>query len=475
MLDICKSFFDFLNESDIRYCHWKSNINLERSLNGKTDLDLLVHSADTAEFVNALNEFNIKKILSPPEKQFPGMEDYLGFDHETGSLIHLHVHYRLILGQKYIKNHHLPIENLIFANLTTKYNVCIPCPEVELLLLVIRAHMKVDVVSLVKHGVKDILGHHYTAFPADIEKEFKSLIENSDIDKFVDILEQSNLPISINRFIYFFKKFTNGKLTFLDIVNFQWQILSALKEYRRRKGVSVYFKYAQHFLKNSFLLYRIIDPGKKRIEGEGKIFSLVGADGSGKSTLVSALEKWLSWKLDVSEYYYGIPKTIQVKLFSFLIRGLNKCRLNRLASQVETFLWLYIAKRRFKICLNSKRDILEGKMVITDRFPLKEFHDMPEPMDGPRISKCIPDSSSWIVREEEAFYDRIVYPDRVFVLQVALEELRARKTDLDLETHKCKAAAVNSLKDGSAVVLINANMPYHEVEIELKRKIWAMV
>ena len=143
MLDINNKFFKCLYDNKIRYCHWKSNEHLEQALDGKTDLDLLVHIEDKDRFVQALEDNHFKKIISPPYKQFPGLEDYLGFDHSTGAFSHLHVHYRLVLGQKYIKNHHLPIEDLIFDNLCVKSGIFIPCPELELILLVVRAHMKV--------------------------------------------------------------------------------------------------------------------------------------------------------------------------------------------------------------------------------------------------------------------------------------------------------------------------------------------
>ena len=107
----------------IKYCHWKSNSSLSRALNGGTDLDLLIDADAKPEFESALNKYEFKKLLSDPVRRIPWLEDYLGLDYTSGRLIHLHVHYRLILGQRYIKNHHLPIEALIFENLTTKSGV----------------------------------------------------------------------------------------------------------------------------------------------------------------------------------------------------------------------------------------------------------------------------------------------------------------------------------------------------------------
>ena len=41
MLDILRIFLE--ETKNLNWCHWKSNIRLEQSLSGKTDLDILVH------------------------------------------------------------------------------------------------------------------------------------------------------------------------------------------------------------------------------------------------------------------------------------------------------------------------------------------------------------------------------------------------------------------------------------------------
>jgi len=60
-LEICKTFFKNLNQNKIRCCHWKSNINLEKSCAGQTDLDLLVHKRDRKRFNIVLSELEFKR------------------------------------------------------------------------------------------------------------------------------------------------------------------------------------------------------------------------------------------------------------------------------------------------------------------------------------------------------------------------------------------------------------------------------
>ena len=102
MLELCKQFFATLNQQGIRYCHWKSNEHLDMALLGKTDFDLLVDPAHRDRFCFQLKAFDFSEVLSPPDKRFPGLEDHLGMDGKTGELVHLHVHYRLVLSQWFL-------------------------------------------------------------------------------------------------------------------------------------------------------------------------------------------------------------------------------------------------------------------------------------------------------------------------------------------------------------------------------------
>ena len=188
------------------------------------------------------------------------MEDYLGFDYPTGKLIHLHVHYSLILGQKYIKNHLLPLENIIFQNLITKGNIHIPCPEIELILLIIRVHMKTDIISLVKHGIKDLSGAVYLPFPGDIEEELFVLINNSDIEKLKVFVRISKLPISEEIFLRFIYAFTEERLKSYEVFWTICRIFKALKGYRRDHGILVYLRYLRFFISYFPGINKFINP-----------------------------------------------------------------------------------------------------------------------------------------------------------------------------------------------------------------------
>ena len=474
MLDICSSFFDYLNLHNIRYCHWKSNSHLDEALNGETDLDILVHQDDIVKFRKALEEFPIKKILAPKAKRFPGLEDYLGFDENTGKLIHLHVHYRLVLGQKFIKNHHLPVEAVIFNNLTKIDGVFVPCHEAELILLVIRAHMKVGNIEVLKMMINELLGRASTPFDENITNEFYALIGRSNHDKMLEILQQFELPLSEDIFTSFVAKFPDNRLKSYDLLNGILRIFSSLRHYRRQKNPLIYVQYSYLLFRTLPIIRRFMKANMLTLAGTGKTFALVGADGSGKSTLVTDTAKWLSWRMSVGSYYYGIPKTVK-NLIPFTIRQFDKLRLRPVAALLRYGYFVYLAKKKYEVSQRSGRDILSGKIVLTDRYPLREFRSMSEPMDGPQLSKCRTKMGSFFSKIEVGYFEKIVYPDRLFILQVDIDNLRKRKNDLPFDYHLTKAEAVNAVRGNKRTILIDANKSYFDVQLEIKRKIWELL
>jgi len=53
--------FEFINNSGLRYTHFKSSEHLPASFEGKTDFDLLIHQSDFYKFEFLLREMQFKK------------------------------------------------------------------------------------------------------------------------------------------------------------------------------------------------------------------------------------------------------------------------------------------------------------------------------------------------------------------------------------------------------------------------------
>jgi len=64
-----------------------------------------------------------KRFIAQAWARYPGIEDWIGFDEETGQLAHVHLHYQLVLGRKYVKEQHLPWEELVLDTAVQDLNL----------------------------------------------------------------------------------------------------------------------------------------------------------------------------------------------------------------------------------------------------------------------------------------------------------------------------------------------------------------
>ena len=143
-LGLLTDLFDRLGAAEIRYCHWKSSEHLDASLLGRTDLDVLVHRNDARRLARVLAEADFKPFRKLSGHDYPGVEDYLGCDADTATLSHLHVHYQLTLGEKFLKGYRLPWEDAALGSrvLDREHGLYVIEPHLETLLLVTRAALK---------------------------------------------------------------------------------------------------------------------------------------------------------------------------------------------------------------------------------------------------------------------------------------------------------------------------------------------
>ena len=143
-LAVIRKLFDCLHEEGIRYCQWKSNQHLDASMVGATDFDLLVDRRDARRFAKILAQEGVKPFRKIAGDEYPGIEDYLAFDTERGALSHVHVHYQLTVGEKFLKGYRLPWEREALAarRFDTEHGIWVMDPRLELLVLVTRAAIK---------------------------------------------------------------------------------------------------------------------------------------------------------------------------------------------------------------------------------------------------------------------------------------------------------------------------------------------
>ncbi len=129
-----------LFKAQVRFAHWKGNNHLPQSLEGQTDIELLIDPDYREKFEEVMKSLHFKKAISPKWDRYPKVEDWLGFDPETGKILHLHTHYALVTGIKYVKHLYLPWLSEFFNQLRIDKRSGWPIPkaEMEIIILLIR-------------------------------------------------------------------------------------------------------------------------------------------------------------------------------------------------------------------------------------------------------------------------------------------------------------------------------------------------
>jgi len=99
----------------ISYCYWKSSRRAGSVLNGEADVDLLIKKEDQYRAEAILLQQGLKRFPSVAWRDHPAISSFLGFDEAGGGLIHFHLHFRLIVGERLLKNYRIPWEKELLA------------------------------------------------------------------------------------------------------------------------------------------------------------------------------------------------------------------------------------------------------------------------------------------------------------------------------------------------------------------------
>ena len=122
----------------------------------------------------------------------------------------------------------------------------------------------------------------------------------------------------------------------------------------------------------------------------------------------------------------------------------------------------------------------KGSIVIFDRFPFFS------PLDGPEIH-LIPDEKLFYLPQKLSMMEKRLYQqfntlDQLLVLNVNPEVSVERKPDHPMETIQSKFEALSRLKTELSEqpgqfdrVQIDANMPFNQVNLALKRAVWSIL
>lgn len=474
-----------LDTDKISYCHWKSNEGIGKSEIGDNDLDLLVSRPDVQKFREILTRLGFKECLPDKLKDLPGVQSFLGYDQDSGKIVHVHGHYQLILGHDLFKNYHLQIEEPYLESAQKEGVFKIPSPEFELIIFVIR--------MIIKHSTWDTILTFDGKLSKSEKREWIYLQENSDITIVYDVLKKHLPYISEKLFADCMNAITPGQSVFARVKSGA-RLLSQLNaQSRQPQLVNIVNKNVQHIIK----IFRWVVQKQRfrfRLSNGGAIIAILGGDGSGKTTSTEELYRWLSPHFNIYKIHMGKPPwsktTIAVRGILKIGRTLGLFPFMREPIQYETdeelikfpgYPWLIrevlTARDRYLKYIKARRYANNGGLVISDRFPIPGIHLM-DNAQGMRMTINFPRNwfVRWMIRIEERYYSYIQLPEIIIVLKVPPEVAVLRKTDEQPVSVRARNNEMFNY-DWTNVhgFVIDANQSKEKVLSDLKYLIWSVV
>jgi thymidylate kinase len=229
-----------------------------------------------------------------------------------------------------------------------------------------------------------------------------------------------------------------------------------------------------------------------RLSSGGLLMAILGGDGSGKTTAVAGMKKWLSSEFEAGIVHMGKPRWSGMTV---LIRGVLKIGRTLLrypfvlegsggivytnGAKFPGYVWLIhevcAARDRYLNYVKARKRANKGAIVICDRFPLPQI----KLMDGPqveRLTKALPPNRfiGSLIRWEAGYYRKILPPDLLIVLRVAPEIALQRRTESSPESVRARVGEIWDFDWGQMpAYIIDASRPQDEVLSDLKAIVWS--
>jgi thymidylate kinase len=479
---------DFQRQN-VSYCYWKSSRRVHAVLSGEADLDLLIAREDQHRARAILLERGLKQFPDLANRDHPAVSSYLGYDEPSGRIVHLHVHFRLVVGEKLFKNYRLPWEAAILGRAVLHPMLPIPMldPASEALVLVVRAALEMsraDPIGLRHWGATkqkfelDCEGLARRLDRSDLRKRAGELFVGDLADMVVDAVF-SGRPLEHQRYLR--RRIRRELAAHRAYTNVEARLRSWTRAVLWAAGG---------------LNERVLHAPRswrRRAPGGGCVAAVIGVDGSGKTTVVTAIRAWLGSEVDVMPIYFGtgagrpalllLPFKIMVPVITRLLRtkprGASHGRISGRSPGplygLLMMIWATAVAMEKRIKLRAAhRAACRGLVVVADRYPQNEDDAY---NDGPLLPR-LTRAPRWLRRFEAHAYTlaRRLPPDLVLKLEVTPETAARREPDMDPTTIRQRIKAVRHLAfPGARVVRVDAEQPLGEVLRSVKREIWSLL
>ncbi|MFB3737375.1 MAG: hypothetical protein ACE14W_00240 [Candidatus Velamenicoccus archaeovorus] len=472
-----------LDDDGIAYCHWKSNWALAETLQGGTDLDLLIERGGAHRFRGILAELGFEPSVEVGVRTIPSTEHHMALDPTSGRIVHVHAYYRVITGESLSKNYHLPVEEMLLSNTQREGDVVVPTRGAELIVFVLRMLVKhttaIELALLLRQwsNVRREVAWLMTD-PAleEAEKLLPTWLPTLDPQLFRDGYEALKRPAPLRR-----------------RVGLGYRVRSALRAYRRRSVVKARVAGAA---KLAGVVSHRVTGASKRLSpaGGGSVIAFVGSEASGKSTIIDHVHGWLGETYTVRRVHAGKPPSTPLTLLPHTVlpafralfpdQRLTHVEARRRGTEPErqgpapllfALRSVMLAYERRALLVRAFAHASDGEIVLCDRYPSSRSGAL----DSPQLGHLpAPDGLRRMLAALEArLYDDIPPPDLVVYLSAPLEVTLARNAargKVEPEPYvRYRHAMSSSLEfEGVAVRRISTDRPLEEVLNDVREVIW---
>ena len=417
MYRLSKDLIESLEQDNISYCHWKSNLLLNEALNGYDDLDLLVSRQDIYKFESMLLKLGFKE-ASNKYMQLNAVKHFYGYDNESGNILHLHVYYQIKTGPSWIKSYRFDFEEYFLQNtIYHESKMKVPDKHIELVIFIFRIMLKYSKINeflLISKEQSRTL------------KEIDYLLKDMSHEKmrtFLDIYFPNIAEKDIFDYIATIQKGSSVQ-----------KYLKSLKLKKQLKRYNIYSLF-EEIGKNLFqLLYRVSNKlffkQKKKLHSSGILIVIAGLDATGKTTITTDLKKFLKKNFTVSLIHFGKPQstllTYPVNLIIQILRkkssNNSNLRSSRKKDGVKSLLFIVrqivLAYDRYALIKRYWNKVSNGEIVICDRYKSEDFNVM----DSKRLN---PQDYTGFKKKlalfENNLYAKMPEPDLLFYLTVPVD------------------------------------------------------
>lgn len=477
-----------LAQAEVRYCHWKSNVAIDRSLSGLNDLDLLIESSARPRFEHVLSGLGFVRVHRPGPA-IPGIESFYGYDSEHDRFVHVHAHDELVLGDDRTKNYRLPLEDAyIRSSSPTPAGLPVPAPELELLVLVVRMTLKYCTWD---EAAWSALRRRSAGPSASERRELEYLRARVDPDRLASAVAE-HLPAVAAGLFADCVAAAFHELPLRDRLRTGRSLERALaSNARRSRRVDGALRTGRRV---AIAVSRRARPAPRmRLEEKGALVGVMGGDGAGKSTALAALEDWLGPRFDVRVVHLGKPRW---SVTTTAVRGTLKVastathvlrrvapvrpveRLGLAVSDYRPLLWLLCTARdRRNTYAHARSFADDGGLVLCDRYPHPRLSSMEVPLIATRAGERANGRFvQAMIRLEERYHRAIEPAELLVVLRVDPETAVTRKVDESSESVRRRSAEVWAIDWRAAGAhVVDAGQPPESVARELKKLVWSAV